>query len=69
VLLSLVQAVSDMEIMIETYQRFAGYQDEIQGIRELGLTFRQWGGLLPETPQLEGTVVYLQRTDAVPLRV
>lgn len=68
-LLCLAQAIGDMESMVESYQHLAGYQDEVQVIRDTGLTFQQWCGLLPETPQLEASVVYLQRTERVPLRV
>jgi len=68
-LLCLAQAIGDMETMVESYQRLAGYQDEIQSIHELGLTFQQWSRLLPESPQLEATVVYLHRAETAPLRV
>ncbi|HEU4326678.1 MAG TPA: hypothetical protein VFS21_26295 [Roseiflexaceae bacterium] len=63
---SLAQAVADMETMIETYQRFASYQDEIQSMRDAGLTFQQWRALLPEAVPPEATVVYLLRAEAVP---
>ncbi|GAB4109093.1 MAG: hypothetical protein OHK0022_61490 [Roseiflexaceae bacterium] len=63
VLQSLAQAVADMEMMIETYQRFASYEDEIQGMRDAGLTFQQWHALLPEAVPPEASVVYLRRAE------
>jgi hypothetical protein len=63
-LVSLVQVVNDMETVIETSQRFAGYQDEIRGLRAAGLTFAQWCELVPVAAPSEAEVVYLQRAAA-----
>jgi len=61
------QAMEEMEAMIESYERFIGYQDEIRGMLKNGMSFREWSNLKPQEalPSDQSVIVCLVPTRLV----
>ncbi len=59
----LIEAVENIEILIETYNRFEAYILEVQVIQELGMSFQNW---LQLTPQKEAQQYEVERIYVIP---
>ncbi|MDB9494704.1 hypothetical protein PN441_03520 [Spirulina major CS-329] len=63
----LPRALTEMESMVETSQRFTAYELEVKAISKLEISFQEWLQLRPPEPKEEQSVMYIVPSEPLDL--